>query len=100
MAKQCTCTFTKNEDKTCDGSHKKVVNVYTNENCIQCDRTKKFLDDNNIPYKTISLADNMDDAKKFVEMGFRSAPIVETKNEVWSGFKLDKLKSLIMEDNK
>lgn len=76
-----------------------MIRVWTNENCIQCDRTKKFLDDNGIAYLTLSLLDNPEDTKKFLEMGFRAAPIVETPHETWSGFKLDKLKSLIMEDN-
>lgn len=76
-----------------------MIRVWTNENCIQCERTKKFLDDNNIPYLTLGLADNPEDTKRFIEMGFRSAPIVETPNDIWSGFKLDKLKSLTMGGN-
>ena len=27
-------------------------------------------------------------------MGFKSAPIVETENDIWSGFKIDKLQGL------
>jgi glutaredoxin-like protein NrdH len=76
-----------------------MIRVWTNENCIQCERTKKFLDDNNIPYLTLSLMQNLEQAKQFVDMGFRSAPIVETEEEIWSGFKLDKLKGLITENN-
>jgi glutaredoxin-like protein NrdH len=76
-----------------------MIRVYTNENCVQCDRTKKFLDDNNIPYLTLSLADNPERTREFIDMGFKSAPIVETPHEIWSGFKLDNLKSLLLEDN-
>lgn len=75
-----------------------MIRVWTNENCIQCDRTKKFLDDNNIKYLTLSLSDNPDDTRRFIDMGFKSAPIVETPNETWSGFKLEKLKSLVTEE--
>lgn len=75
-----------------------MIRVWTNENCIQCERTKKFLDDNDIPYLTLSLMDNQDETRKFLDMGFRTAPIVETENETWSGFKLDKLKSLVEGD--
>ena len=72
-----------------------MIRVWTNENCVQCDRTKQFLDNNNIPYLTLSLADNPERTKEFIDMGFRSAPIVETENETWSGFKFDKLQSLL-----
>ena len=72
-----------------------MIKVWTNNNCVQCERTKKFLNDSNIEYVEISLLDNMENAKRFVEMGFRSAPIVETDSDIWSGFKLDKLKELV-----
>lgn len=76
-----------------------TIKVYTNENCVQCDRTKKFLDDNNIEYETLSLMENPEETRKFLDMGFRSAPIVETSHKIWSGFKLDELKSLLIESN-
>lgn len=71
-----------------------MIKVYTNENCVQCDQTKKYLDNAGIPYEVKPFAENQDDLKKFIDMGFRAAPIVETENDVWSGFKLDKLKGL------
>lgn len=76
-----------------------MIKVWTNENCVQCDRTKKFLDENNIPYLTLSLAENPEDTKRFIEMGFQSAPIVETPHETWYGFRLERLKALTMEVN-
>jgi glutaredoxin-like protein NrdH len=71
-----------------------MIKVYTNENCVQCDQTKKFLDSEGIAYEVKPFAENPDDLKRFVDLGFRAAPIVETENDVWSGFKIDKLKSL------
>jgi len=74
-----------------------MIKVWTNENCVQCERTKKFLDENNIEYTTLSLMENQEETKRFLDMGFRSAPVVETDNDIWSGFKLDKLKELVKE---
>ena len=51
-------------------------------------------------YSVLGEVDHPDDLKRFVEMGFRSAPIVETDNDVWSGFRLDKLKTLAAEESK
>jgi len=77
-----------------------MVKVYTNPNCIQCDRTKKFLDDAEIEYEVIDLSSDIESLTKLIDMGFKSAPIVETDNDIWSGFKYDKLKGLEIESNK
>lgn len=77
-----------------------MVKIYTNPNCVQCEQTKKFLDKASIPYETIDLMSDPESAKRFIEMGFRSAPIVETSNDIWSGFKYDKLRSLEIESNR
>lgn len=71
----------------------KVI-VYTNPNCVQCDQTKKFLDRESIEYEVKDLSENKDDLVRFINMGFKSAPIVETEDDIWSGFKIDKLKTL------
>jgi glutaredoxin-like protein NrdH len=71
----------------------KVI-VYTNPNCVQCDQTKKFLDRESIEYEVKDLTENKDDLVRFINMGFKSAPIVETEDDIWSGFKIDKLKTL------
>jgi len=71
-----------------------MIRVWSNENCVQCEQTKKFLTDNNIDYLTLMLKDNPEDTQRFIDMGFKSAPIVETEDDIWSGFKIDKLKEL------
>lgn len=76
-----------------------MVRVWTNENCVQCDQTKRFLDKAEIEYLTLDLSQNPDDLQRFLDMGFKSAPVVETPNDIWSGFRLDKLKSLEVEAN-
>jgi glutaredoxin-like protein NrdH len=70
--------------------------VYTNPNCIQCDMTKKFLDNAGIEYDVENLQDesNAEKVTEFINMGFKAAPIVVTKNDIWSGYKLDKLKEI------
>lgn len=77
-----------------------MIKVYTNPNCVQCDQTKKFLDNAELEYEVIDLASDKESLTRFIEMGFRSAPIVETENDIWSGFKYDKLKGLEIESNK
>lgn len=74
-----------------------MIKVWSNKNCVQCDQTKRFLDKLGIAYLELSLADNPEDTQRFLDMGFRSAPVVETENDIWSGFKIDKLNKLAEE---
>jgi glutaredoxin-like protein NrdH len=69
------------------------VIVYTNPNCVQCEQTKKFLDKEHIDYTVENLQDpnNYNKLVEFIEQGFKSAPIVVTNTETWSGYKPDKL---------
>jgi glutaredoxin-like protein NrdH len=70
-----------------------AVTVYTNPNCVQCEQTKRFLDKEGIEYTVENLQsdDNYEKLVEFVNQGFKSAPIVVTDTETWSGYKPDKL---------
>lgn len=74
-----------------------MIKVYTNPNCTQCEQTKRFLDKVGLKYETISFVDDQEALKRFVEMGFKSAPIVVTDNDTWSGFNMSKLNKLVEE---
>lgn len=77
-------------------NNKMTVTVYTNPNCIQCDKTKKILDQNNISYDVVDLSENDGARNMVMEMGYRQAPVVITDNDHWSGLRVDKLKDLVM----
>jgi glutaredoxin-like protein NrdH len=66
--------------------------VWEKPNCVQCMQTKKQFDKRGIIYKTRKLTPKA--IEKFLELGLMSAPIVETDDRRWSGFRLDKIKSL------
>jgi glutaredoxin-like protein NrdH len=71
-----------------------TVTVWTTENCVQCMMTKKQFDKLGIDYEEKSLADHPLTVDIFKAQGFTSAPIVTTDIKTWSGFRLDKIKSL------
>jgi glutaredoxin-like protein NrdH len=60
--------------------------------CPQCDMTKKEFDKRGIIYTTRKLTPKAVD--RFLNMGLTSAPIVETDDRRWSGFRLSKIESL------
>jgi glutaredoxin-like protein NrdH len=71
-----------------------MVTVYTNPNCVQCEQTKKWLTLNEIEYDIIDLSSDTAALEMVLELGFKSAPVVITDTDKWSGFRLDKLAQL------
>lgn len=71
-----------------------MVTIYSKNNCVQCKMTKRFLDTNHVEYREI----NLDEQPEFVDhvknLGFNAAPVIQTADEVFSGFQPAKLKKL------
>jgi glutaredoxin-like protein NrdH len=71
-----------------------TVTVYTKDNCVQCDATKRHLDKIDVAYETINITNNIGALDKLIGLGYRSAPVVVTDDDSWAGYipeKLDKL---------
>jgi glutaredoxin len=68
------------------------ITVWELPNCSQCMMTKREFDKRGIIYTARKLTPKA--ADKFLAMGFTSAPIIETDAKKWSGFRLEKIKSL------
>jgi glutaredoxin-like protein NrdH len=71
-----------------------TVTVYTKNNCVQCEATKRHLDKLDVPYSTVNITNNIGALDKLISLGYRSAPVVVTDDESWAGYipeKLDKL---------
>jgi glutaredoxin-like protein NrdH len=71
-----------------------MIKVFTNPTCVQCDQTKRYLDLKGIEYEVVDLSQDEEALNKVVELGYRSAPVVMTDDDTWSGFRLDKLSAL------
>jgi glutaredoxin-like protein NrdH len=71
-----------------------MITVYTMPDCSQCEWTKKFLDRRGFEYETIDISTNPEALDKVTAMGYKSAPVVVTDNDSWSGFRLTKLSDL------
>lgn len=72
-----------------------TVTLYTLPKCVQCDSTKRYFDRNNISYEVVDLSQDAEAYSKVTEMGFQAAPVVVTDTDRWSGFRIEKLKSLV-----
>ena len=56
--------------------------------------TKRFLDSNNVSYREINLDEQPEYVDQVKELGFSAAPVVQTPDDVFSGFQPAKLKKL------
>lgn len=71
-----------------------TVTVYTKDNCVQCEATKRHLDKLDIPYSTINITNDISALDKLISLGYRSAPVVVTDDDSWAGYVPDKLDGL------
>jgi glutaredoxin-like protein NrdH len=66
--------------------------LWTKPGCSSCEATARQFDKRGIIYKTRKLTPKAVD--RFLELGLTAAPIIETDRKRWSGFRLEKIKSL------
>lgn len=66
-----------------------MVTVYTKPNCVQCNMTKKYLDDRKVEYSIIDITKDSEALDKIINQGFKAAPVVDANGEWWAGFQPD-----------
>jgi glutaredoxin-like protein NrdH len=74
------------------------VIVYSNPNCQACEQTKRFLTVKGIEFEAKMIEDSPEVMPLIQEKGYRSAPVVVVGEDSWSGFRLDKLNTLVHQD--
>lgn len=70
-----------------------MIQVYTKDECIQCEYTLKKLKEFHIPYQELPMDDAAVKLVKDRKLHMNS-PVVVTANTVWTGFKIDRLQAL------
>lgn len=73
------------------------VIVYSNPNCQACEQTKRYLTVKGVEFESKMISDSPEIMSLIEEKGYRSAPVVVAGDDSWSGFRLDKLNSLVSE---
>ena len=74
-----------------------TITVWDLPNCVQCNSTKRFLDKHDLPYTEYDLTERPEQAEKFRNAGYATAPVVVTSHGTWAGFQYDKLQQLAKE---
>ena len=70
------------------------ITLWEKPNCVQCNQTKREFDKLGIIYQVKRLDRSPKAVERFLELGLLSAPIIETDDRRWSGFRLNRIRSL------
>ncbi|PDQ35504.1 MAG: hypothetical protein B5766_05410 [Candidatus Lumbricidophila eiseniae] len=65
--------------------------------CVQCNASKRKLDESGIPYQIRYLEEHPEKANQFRNRGFMSAPVMITADNIWAGFRPDLIDVVIAE---
>lgn len=73
------------------------IKVYSKNNCIQCEMTKMWLNQNKIPFESVDVSEHPEKLEEIKLNGFQQLPVVtldEHFENAWSGYNLDRLEEL------
>jgi glutaredoxin-like protein NrdH len=71
-----------------------MVTVYTLPACVQCESTKKFLKNRDVPFNVVDMSEDSAALELVKGLGYQAAPVVIAGDDHWSGFRPDKLSTL------
>lgn len=72
----------------------KVTVYHIGPTCVQCNQTKRVLDQAKIVYDQVDLRQHPELTEKFKEQGHMTAPIVTADDMIWSGFRIEQLRNI------
>ena len=72
----------------------KVVVHHVGPTCVQCNQTKRVMDQAGINYEQVDLRDHPELTEKFKQLGHLTAPIVTADEQIWSGFKFGRIREI------
>nr|DAV11017.1 MAG TPA: NrdH [Caudoviricetes sp.] len=78
-----------------------MLTVYSKPNCIQCEMTKMWLRQNDIPFEAVDIEANPGALELLKHYGYSSLPVVAVDDELsdetktWAGFQIEKLEALL-----
>lgn len=72
-----------------------MITLYTRPACGQCQATKRALTSMGADFEIIDISQNEEARQHLIELGYESAPVVQTDTDMWSGFRLDRIKAAL-----
>lgn len=72
-----------------------TVTIYTLPSCVQCDSTKRYLTRNLVEFTEVDMSKSKKARDHVMALGYSQAPVVEFGDQHWSGFRLERLDSIV-----
>lgn len=75
---------------------KQMIKVYSKPNCMACNFTKNFINDNGIEAEFIDVTQDEQALSYIKDLGYNAMPVVYVdENTHWFGFRPDELEKLV-----
>lgn len=71
------------------------ITVYTKPACVQCNATFRALDNAGITYEKVDITLDSEARDYVMALGYLQAPVIVAGDQHWSGFRPDRVKSLV-----
>lgn len=73
------------------------ITIYTMPKCEACERTKMWLDEQGFGFNEVDITEDEEAMELVKSRGYNQAPVVSINQfeDSWSGFRQDKLNSLL-----
>lgn len=76
-------------------AHNGII-IYSKPNCMQCNFTKKYLDDKGVNYTIKDIYESEIALEEVKELGFTSVPVISAEGKAaFNGFRPDLLDQLV-----
>lgn len=72
-----------------------TITVYSKPACVQCTATYRALDRAGIAYDVVDISDDTDARDYIMALGYLQVPVVVAGELHWSGFRPDRIGSLV-----
>ena len=64
-----------------------MITVYSKPNCMQCEFSKKYLNDKGVEFKDINVFEDDEALAMLRDQGFSQMPVVDVNGEFHTGFQ-------------
>lgn len=72
-----------------------TITVFSKPACVQCDATYRSLDKLGLDYTIVDITRDAEAVASVKSLGYQQAPVVFAGGDHWSGFRPDKIRSLV-----
>lgn len=72
-----------------------MIKVYSKPNCMQCEFSKKYLNDKGVEFKEIDVFEDDEALAMLRDAGYAQMPVVDIDGEKHTGFRPDILAKVV-----